>query len=150
MSDATEQGEDRARNPFVERAAIILGAAGAVVALITLVGLSWQLLAIAQSALAWIHLGIAALALTGMGRGRPNVRAIVVAVIAAAVYVFWIIAPEAIGALPIYAYLLTAALAVALGLATPRLDTARARSVLIACGGVVVFTAVTAVSRLGG
>ena len=149
MTDAEDQERQPARNPLVERSPIILGAVGAVVAVVCLFGLSWQLLVVGQSALAWIQLGIAGMALAAVGRGAPNVRAIIVAVVAVGGFAFWIIAPEQIGALPVWAYLVTAAADLALGLAAPRVDPSRSRSVLIAAAGVVVFTAVSSASRFG-
>ncbi len=137
------------RNPFVERAPIITGAVVAVVGIVAVFGLPWQFLLTAQLALAWGSLCLAVLALIAIERGRSNARAIVSIVLGAAGFAFWLAAPQLLGALPVYAYLVTAAVAIALGLLIGRIDTRRQRAVFTACAGAVVFIIVGVTTRLG-
>jgi hypothetical protein len=154
MSDTTESESTSTapppRNPLVERAPIIVGAIGAVVAIVSILGLSFQLFTIAQTALAWIQLAIGSIALLAIRRGGPNVRTIIVAVVAVGAFAFWTVGPPQIGSLPLYAYIVTAVVDLALGLATPRLDPSRGRGVLIACGGAIIFTWIGATGALSG
>lgn len=136
-------------NRLIERSPIIVGAVGAAIALITLIGLPLQFYVIAQSALAWLSMALAVLGLSTIARGRQNAGSIVALVIGLGAFAFWTIAPESLGDLPIYAYIVTALVHVGLGLLIGRVDMARQRSVYIACAGAVVFTIVTSFSRLG-
>ena len=150
--DQTAAEETEAPAPrkwYIERSPIIVGAVAALIAIICLLGLTWDVLVVAQVALAWFHLALASIAVISISRGGPNVRSLVVAFIALGGFAFWTLAPELIGALPIYAYVLTAVLDIALGLSTPKIDSSRSRGVYIATAGAVVFTAVTASTRLG-
>lgn len=144
-----ETEDPPARNVLVERAPIILGGVGAVVALVTLIGLPWQFFIIANAALGWLSMGLAVIALSMLARGRRNGRSIASLIIGLAMFAFWIVAPETIGELPAFAYILTAIAFVGLGLLAGRVDPVRQRSVYIASAGAVVFTIVTSASRLG-
>jgi len=145
--DESEQAP--ARNALVERSPIIVGAVGAAIALLSLVGLPWQFFVIANSALAWLSMALAILAFSTIARGRNNTLSIVAIVIGLGGFAFWVVAPETIGELPQLAYIATALVHLGLGLLIGRVDTARQRSVYIACAGAVVFTIVTSFSRLG-
>ena len=147
QSERTEQAP--APNFLIERSPIIVGAVGAVVALVSLLGLPWQFFVIANAALGWLGMALAVLAMSSIARGRNNARAIVSLAAGIGVFAFWTIAPETIGALPAFAYIVTAVVYVGLGLLIGRMDPARQRSVYIACAGAVVFTFVTAAPRLG-
>lgn len=147
---ADEQTEEAVpRNVLVERSPLIVGAVGAVVALVSLVGLPWEMYVIANSALAWLSLGISVLALSSFARGRQNAGSIVGLVLGVIGFVFWTAAPETLAPLPAYAYILTAVVMVAAGWFVGRMNPAHKRPVYIACAGAVVFTIVTASSRLG-
>jgi len=147
---ASEDDEQRpAPNPLVERSPIIVGVVGAVIALVSLVGLPFQLYVIANSALGWLSMALAVLGLSTIARGRRNAGSIAALVLGLAAFAFWIIAPETIGELPMYAYILTAVVHLGLGFLIGRVDMSRQRSVYIACAGAVVFTIVTSFSRLG-
>ncbi len=152
MSDTTNTEstakEPPPRNPLVERSSIVLGVVGAIVAIVAMLGLSFQLFTIAQTALAWIQLAIGSVALLAIARGGQNVRAIIVAVVAVGAFAFWTVGPPQLGPLPMYAYIVTALVDLALGLATPRLDPSRGRGVLIACGGAIIFTWIGATAAL--
>jgi len=151
MSESAQEQSEQAVPPnrFVERSPIILGAVGAVIALVPLIGLAPPLLIGAHAALSWFSLGLGLLGLLALARGRRNAWTIVAIVLAVGGFVFWAAAPETIGELPVYAYLLTAVGMIGTGLLVGRVDPARQRGVYIACAGAVVFTIVTAASRLG-
>jgi len=149
MSQSQEQDEAVPRNLLVERSPIIVGIVGAIIALVSLVGLPWQLWVTANGALAWLSMAFVVLAIGQLERGRRNRWSIVAIVVGLAAFAFWIIAPETIAPLPMYAYIVTALVHLGLGLLLGRMDPARGRTVYIALGGAVVFTAVTAFSRFG-
>jgi len=143
-------GDEPDRAPWVERAPLLVGVVGAVVAVVAIFAWSAEVLLVAQLALAWLSLGLAALGLIAVRRDGQNARAIAVLAVGIAGFGFWLAAPPAFGPLPVYAYLLTAAVLLALGLVAPKPDASRRRPVWIACAGAVVFTVAGAFSRLGG
>ncbi len=146
---ATER-EAPPRNVLVERSPIIIGAVGAVIALGTLIGWPWEVALVARLAIAWLSLALAVLAISAIARGRQNARAIIAIVVGVAAFAFWLVAPELLGALPVYAYVLTAVVHIGLGLLIGRLDADRGRGVYIATAGAVVFTVLGAITKLGG
>ena len=151
MSDERTESDEQAPrpNPLVERSPRIVGIVGAAIALLTLIGLPWQFLVVANQALGWLSLAIAALGMLTIARGRQNAGAIVAIVLGLAGFAFWTAAPGVLGPLPVYAYLVTAAVHLGLGFLIPRIDPARQRGVFIACAGAVVFTVVGAFAQFG-
>lgn len=147
----TEQESDQTnlKNVLIERSPIIVGVVGAVMALITLASPPVEFFIVAHAALAWLSMALAVLAMVSIARGQQNLRYIVSLVVGLGGFVFWSMAPETIGVLPQYAYILTAVVYLGVGILIGRMDLVRQRSVYIACAGAVVFTIVTAAPKLG-
>lgn len=132
----------------LRRPSIIVGAVGAIVALAAFIGWPAQGFVIIHLSLAWLSLLLAALAMITVMAPATRVRAIIAIIIGAAGFVFWLGAPAWFGALPVVAYIATAAIHVGVGFLTPAQEAKSVRSIFIACVGAVTFIIVNAASAL--